>query len=475
MPRDFARELRGLVTGELDGIDLPDRRLNGRARKIVSSVAGEPAAGFPSVMDDSELEGFYRFVGNSRVGFGSVLEPHVRQTADRMADHREVVVAHDTTLFCFGGESSRAGLSQLQKKGGQGFLGHFALAVTADEERDPLGVLGVVPVVRRADSPTQRRKSGTKRRLGEPTEQDRWLELIDDVEKKIDRPGDLIHVLDREADDYALLSRLFDKDRRFVVRLCYDRRLDAEESGSAPGQRTKEFMASRPVLCERSARLSPRAKRGPARNKSLYPARAERIAKLAIAAASVTLKRPQNYPSEGLRPLLPLNVVYVREIQAPADAVPVEWYLLTTEAVDGQDAILKLVDSYRSRWRIEEYFKALKTGCAYEKRQLESLPALLNTLALLVPVAWGLLRLRTLAREDSKRAASEVLSKTQIQVLRRVSKKRLPPNLTIQRALEAIATLGGHLKHNGPPGWQVLGRGYEKLLSLEEGFLLRLD
>jgi hypothetical protein len=36
----------------------------------------------------------------------------------------------------------------------------------------------------------------------------------------------------------------------------------------------------------------------------------------------------------------------------------------------------------------------------------------------------------------------------------------------------AIAKLGGHLKRNGDPGWITLGRGYERLLILEEGWKL---
>ena len=38
----------------------------------------------------------------------------------------------------------------------------------------------------------------------------------------------------------------------------------------------------------------------------------------------------------------------------------------------------------------------------------------------------------------------------------------------------AIAQLGGHIKNNGDPGWIVLGRGYDRLLMLEEGALLAL-
>jgi len=32
-------------------------------------------------------------------------------------------------------------------------------------------------------------------------------------------------------------------------------------------------------------------------------------------------------------------------------------------------------------------------------------------------------------------------------------------------------SLGGHLRRNGQPGWQILTRGYHELLVLEEGWL----
>jgi hypothetical protein len=31
--------------------------------------------------------------------------------------------------------------------------------------------------------------------------------------------------------------------------------------------------------------------------------------------------------------------------------------------------------------------------------------------------------------------------------------------------------LGGHIKHNGPPGWQTLAAGYMELLTFERGWL----
>jgi hypothetical protein len=37
----------------------------------------------------------------------------------------------------------------------------------------------------------------------------------------------------------------------------------------------------------------------------------------------------------------------------------------------------------------------------------------------------------------------------------------------------AVASLGGHLKSNGDPGWIVLGRGLHDLLLLELGWRAR--
>jgi hypothetical protein len=135
---------------------------------------------------------------------------------------------------------------------------------------------------------------------------------------------------------------------------------------------------------------------------------------------------------------------------------------------------LQIVDWYRARWTIEEYFKALKTGCALEKRQLGDLHALSNAVALLAPIAWRLLLLKSESRVHPEDPANSVLDDDELKVLRLVARRRpLPNNPTVSDAMHAIAGLGGHLKHNGPPGWITLARGYEKLRNLTAGWNLR--
>jgi len=147
--------------------------------------------------------------------------------------------------------------------------------------------------------------------------------------------------------------------------------------------------------------------------------------------------------------------------------------LLTNLPIGTPDEIAYAVDCYRARWVIEEYFKALKTGCQYEKRQLESAHSLLNALAVLAPVAWRLLLLRHLGRHAPKRPATDALTPSQVEVLRAVAKRPMPKRPTVQDAMLAIAGLGGHLPRNGDPGWLVLGRGMHDLLLLELGWRAR--
>ena len=170
---------------------------------------------------------------------------------------------------------------------------------------------------------------------------------------------------------------------------------------------------------------------------------------------------------------LSFNVVYVVERRPPAGEPPVEWFLLTDLPVANEEQIAFAVDCYRGRWMIEEYFKALKTGCQYEKRQLESAHSLLNAMAVLAPIAWPELQLRHLARDAPERAASTALSSVQLEVLHAVAKRPLPSSPTVKEAMLAIARLGGHLPRNGDPGWLGLGRGMHDLLLLELGWRAR--
>ena len=151
---------------------------------------------------------------------------------------------------------------------------------------------------------------------------------------------------------------------------------------------------------------------------------------------------------------------------APPDGQePVNWLLITNEPCQTPEQIAQIVDLYRSRWMIEDFFKALKTGCSLEERQLESRHALLNALALLLPIAVHLLWIRTCARDAPDAPATDVFTAEQLTVLRHRSYRRMSENPTAKEALWVLAGIGGHIPNNGWPGWQVLGRAFATFIE----------
>ena len=55
--------------------------------------------------------------------------------------------------------------------------------------------------------------------------------------------------------------------------------------------------------------------------------------------------------------------VHAREEQPPPAVKPLEWFVLTTLRVTSADDATRILGWYALRWRIEEYFRVLKSGC----------------------------------------------------------------------------------------------------------------
>jgi len=446
---------------------LGDQRLNERRDRLMAVLEQQPDTPFPEACaDDAEVEALYRFLRNRRVSLTTLIEPHVAASQRRCAAVGEILVIHDTTDMVFAGEAPRAGLAVLGK-GRHGFWVHAALAVSAEGLRIPLGLLSVLPFVRKTQPPGTRKDEHA--RFEDPDKESRyWRDGVAAARARLSDPAAAIHVMDRGADSYELFAALIAQRDRFVVRLTHDRRVQTAD-GAAP---LHDEMARAAIVCERAITVAPRRTGNrPQQARKKYPPRESRVATLQFTARTITALRPQAPEYRHLPPTLTVNVVSAVERAAPPGDDAVEWRLITTEAIATVDDVLRIVDWYRARWVIEEFFKALKTGCAYEKRQLESLATLLVALALLAPIAWQLLLLRHLARHAPEGAATVALSRRQLQVLSAVpAGARLGTAPSVRDTLGAIARLGGHLRQNGAPGWLVLGRGMHTLRLMEVGW-----
>ena len=127
---------------------------------------------------------------------------------------------------------------------------------------------------------------------------------------------------------------------------------------------------------------------------------------------------------------------------------------------------------YASRWLIEEFHKALKTGLGVERLQLESAERLLAAAAIMSGVALRLVGLREQVRTVPQAPAEAAgLDKLTLEVLRTATHR---PLQTVAEVALAIGRLGGHLNRaqDGLPGWQSLWQGLKKLDLLVIGVRL---
>lgn len=356
---------------EVAGASLGDERLTKRAVQIVERLAAAPAKSFPlQTESEGELEALYRFVNNDEVEPERLLEPHYAATTKRAAEAGRVIVVHDTTGFSFGGETRREGLGRI-KRGGQGFNAHVALVVGLKTGL-PLGVIGVVPTFRMG-RPRAYPKTQSKRH-NRPREFERWEKLVELSSQRLQGTR-AVHVMDREGDAYTVFCGLLANGQDFVVRSKDDRALDVPWGDTSEPRLLHEAIERATYVMTRDVQLSTKRPDRLARLRKA-PRRMMRLAKLQVTATHVALRHPpftagKSRLGSALPRSVPVNVVHVQEVGAPKGELPVKWTLLTTLPVDTAEQVELVIDCYRRRWLIEEYFKAMKTGCAYEKRQLE--------------------------------------------------------------------------------------------------------
>jgi Transposase DNA-binding/Transposase DDE domain len=473
MSETLDRDAIARMIDDLSRADLGDPRRIQRAQQVARRLASAPGATIPEAMvTDAELEGAYRLFNNDRVSFEQLFDAHALGTADRASDRKLVLAIHDTTDCVFRhADPEEVGYLNTGKPG---FPLHLSLLVDTADWRRPLG-LTHAEIRRRETRPRRHRKvqeSGFETLKKPDRESLRWFRGIAITEARLEGTAtQIIHVADRESDSYELMATCLANGHRFLFRARTNRNV-IDDGHKVP---VRDFIEDAPVRLEREVPLSRRlgnSLSGTGRNRA-HPPRESRVANLAFAATRATLRRPHFLAAARAPRTIDVNVLHVFEVDAPKGNEPVDWLLYTTEPLDTQDQIANVVDYYRCRWQIEELNKALKTGCVVQERQLESLDALTTMLAMSLPIAVELLALRAMARSDAERPASELLSASQLDALRHISHRELPKRPTAKDVLWCVAGLGGHIKNNGPAGWQVLQRGMEKFTAFAAGWCAR--
>ncbi|MER8874790.1 transposase [Mesorhizobium sp. M0814] len=108
----------------------------------------------------------------------------------------------------------------------------------------------------------------------------------------------------------------------------------------------------------------------------------------------VEVVRPDNTIEEGLPKTVSVSLVQVTEVDPPQGAEPILWRLLTTHRVEDAAMAWRMVDWYRMRWTIEQFFRTLKQqGLQLEDSQLETAERLVKLTAIAARAACVVMQL----------------------------------------------------------------------------------
>jgi len=448
--------------------DLRDKRRTDRLVDLAADVLCHPSGSLPEQMAEmANLKGAYRLFGNENVSFEAIASPHWEQTRRRLPG--TYLVLADTTEVDFGIHRKLEGMGQTGNGGGWGFLLHSALVVGAKGEE----IFGLAGQKIRYRKPTPK-KENTAQRL----KRDRESQLGGQVIDLLGPPAEgvrWVHVMDRGADNFEVYCHCREQQSDWVARVTQKaRKVIVPDGRTMP---LNKYLKSLPLAGTYELQLRAHAAqpaRGHSKKRAAQPAR---TAKLEVRIGRLQMPVPQ-HKSPYLKRLSPspiaMWVVHAVEVNAPKDAEPVEWILLTSLPVESFDDAWLVLGYYEKRWLIEEWHKALKTGCRVEHRQLKSKAGLERLAGLLSVVAVRLLQLKSAARTNPDRPAGQIVPLRWIKMLI-AARKRLKhitaANMTIGEFYRELAKLGGFLgrKSDGEPGWITIWRGWQKLYLLVRG------
>jgi len=153
-------------------------------------------------------------------------------------------------------------------------------------------------------------------------------------------------------------------------------------------------------------------------------------------------------------PPLSLTVIHATEVDPPEGRKPIDWKLLTDLPVESSDQEIEKIAWYSMRWKIELFFKILKSGFNAEKLKLRAAERLVNLVAIFCILGWRIFWLTMLNRVCPNESPGCALTAREIVMIDRMAARagRAPPTpLRLSTYLIEIARLGGYLARRRDP------------------------
>lgn len=444
------------LENELRHADLGDERLNKRLIKT-SLLMEKKAAGSinQSCKKSKESKGAYRLAANEKFDVDEVLSSHQKETAQRVKGHKRVFCIQDTTYLDYDSHKKTKGLGSIGKahsKHSMGLINHSAMLVS--QKGLPLGLSSQEYWARPVREATL--KEQEKRKYHTPAkkkESYKWTKALENTKNMLPEGTKIISVCDREADVFSFLSAHASMGASYVVRNRSTRNFISSE-----GEETnlETYLKNSPPKKKMVLKI-PKKKQQKARK-----AKVELKYITGHIAAGPRAKR------QNLDDKLAVHIVSVQEVNPPKGVEEIDWVLITNVPVNNIKDAMERIEWYKMRWKIEEYFKVLKSGCNIEALRLSTGERLERIIAIKSILAFKILYLSKVASLYPGESCAKIMSTKEWKTLyiREHEANKLPTEPpTVKEVIVWLGKLGGFMnrKSDKLPGIVTLWRGYESL------------
>jgi hypothetical protein len=402
---------------------------------------------------------FNRFLGSGKVTAERIVESWSESTVAAV-EGRHVLAIQDTSEVHFNTTPRRRrGLGEIGMGNNHGVLLHPMLAVDADNGAC-LGLLSGKVWTRNG----RQTVSHDLRDLSDKESQ-RWIATALAAKPLLVGAAMVTILGDRESDIFALYAGVAEQHFHVIARSMHDRKL-ANSGGVYAASNAMAAVDQRTIL---------------------LPARAQRPARqaqLELRFGRIELARPQSKFLRHLPESLSLAIIDVREVNAGSDAEPLHWRLLTSHQIAKVEDAWRIVEWYKQRWIIEQFFRVLKTqGFRLEDSQIGTADRLVKLVAIAAKAAVitiQLLQARdggqqpiSIAFNDREGATLTALNQQLEARSKRLQNPHPPGSLTW--AAWIIGRLGGWdgYPSSKPPGPITFKNGLDYFRAVAAGWTLR--
>lgn len=338
--------------------------------------------------DMASVASAYRFAGNDSVDLAQLRKARRKAILEECRETETVLVINDISVLSYPNHESKSDRRAIGDGRGKGYEYVCNLAVGLESERY-LGVLHDCLISAEGPDDTDEIDyhgdalfaplSKKNPSLLECNHKHMLACHLSHIAK--DAPGiRMVSVADREFDDHFLFDKCIQTGQDIVIRSNATRSVqvsaaldwlpeDLHSTKLAGLPRLKNHVCCSMKNLIEKVPLLPFKKiflDGKGRLTDERSARSH--AQMSVGSFSIKLYRTSQRGGVRFAPkdYIALNVVVVRETDAPKGRPPIQWVLYTTLPVDTPSQIGDIVRIYELRWLIENFFKYLKSGLKIE-------------------------------------------------------------------------------------------------------------